>query len=69
MIDIYLVKILIFGSIVLERTLDICAVMTQSLWDQQGKKTLSSHHIFPSFESHLVYVSASLCSKELGIQY
>jgi hypothetical protein len=68
-IDIYLARIYIFGYTVPEQTLDFHAVMTQSMWDQQGKKSSSSHHTLPSFEFHLVYVSESMYSKQLGIQY
>jgi hypothetical protein len=50
-IEICLAGILIFGSTVPQRTLDFHAVMIQSVWDQEGKKPLSSHHTFPSFES------------------
>jgi hypothetical protein len=68
-IEICLAKILIFGSAIPQRTLDFHAIMIQSVWDQEGKKPLSSHHIFPSFEFHPMYVSACTCWKELGIQY
>jgi hypothetical protein len=60
-IEICLAGILIFGSAFPQRTLDFHAVMIQSVWDQEGKKPLSSHHTFPSFEFHPTYVSACTC--------
>jgi hypothetical protein len=60
-IEICLAGILIFRSVVLQRTLDFHAVMIQSVWDQEGKKPLSSYHTFPSFEFHPTYVSACTC--------
>jgi anti-sigma factor RsiW len=60
-IEICLARILIFGSAIPQRTLDFHAVMIQSVWDQEGKKPLSSHHTFPSFEFHPMNVSAYTC--------
>ena len=57
-IEICLAGILIFGLAFPQRTLDFHAVMIQSVLDQEDKKSLSSHHTFPSFEFDSTYVSA-----------
>jgi hypothetical protein len=60
-IEICLDGILIFGSVVPQQTVDFHAIMIQLVWDQEGKKPLSSYHTFPFFEFHPTYVSACTC--------